>query len=696
MSSRRPAGSEGVPELEADAVAVLHGSTFLISNEAGDVVPGTVAGLFHRDTRIVSEFGLTIDGERPRPLSSGQTGPHAARFFLVADHPAGGHISIQRQRVVWDDVREDITVQSHRNEPTKLTLELRFSADFADLFEVKDEQDVPVRSRSTHDADRGLLRFEGLRDGLKLMLRVAFERPVRIAEDSVVFEVDLPPRGAWRTQVAIDWGEHPPDGEVRWDEDPEGEARADLERWTQSFPTLRTGSDALRRVFERSIADLGALRLRVEVPGEELVLPAAGLPWFMTIFGRDSLLTCYEAMPFAPELAEGALRALAALQGEGVDEFRDEEPGKILHEVRSGPLTLARIAPFDPYYGSVDATPLWLVVLSEHHRFARDPDVVRALWPAALRALEWIDVQIGRDPRGYLTYRSHSPVGLTNQGWKDSWDGVAFHDGTLAEPPIALCEVKGYVHDAWLRVAQLADDVVGDTDLAAELRARASELFERFQRDFWVPSRGGFYALALDHDGRQVDAMTSNMGHLLWSAMVPADRAEIVVRQLFTPQMWTGWGVRTVSTADRGYDPVGYHVGTVWPHDNAIISAGLARAGFRTEANRLATAMIEAATHQRHRLPEVFAGYERDRSRFPVRYPTASSPQAWATVAPLLWLRLMLGLDSVDGRLVLDPKIPGSFGWIELLGLDLGGRRHDLVARGSHGRATPSKVPASA
>jgi glycogen debranching enzyme len=403
----------------------------------------------------------------------------------------------------------------------------------------------------------------------------------------------------------------------------------------------------------------------------------------MAIFGRDTLITAYQSLLVGPELARGALFALAGLQGTEVNDFKDEEPGKILHEIRFGELTVLGEKPHRPYYGTADATPLFLVLLSEYWRLTGDAATVEALRENALRALAWIDEHGDRDGDGYVEYETRSSQGLENQGWKDSWNGVVFADGTLPGPPIAMCEVQGYVFDAKSRAAELAEEAWGDAELAESLRAQAGELRERFNEDFWVEERGGFYAVALDGEKQRVDSLTSNVGHLLWSGIVAEERAEEIVARLFSPPMWTGWGIRTLSADDVAYNPIGYHIGTVWPHDNALIAAGLYRYGFREQANRIAAAMVEAAGYTDFRLPEVFAGYPRADSRVPVRYPTASSPQAWATSAPFLWLRLMLGIEVVDGELRADPVIPSKCGRVALRGVHALGRRVDVHGDGT-------------
>ena len=644
--------------LPRDTTAVLWGSTFALSDESGDIHPGGVHGVFHRDTRVLSKFALDVDGHRPFLLSNGKPAPHAARFYTALGMQPGHGISIQRRRIVGDDLLEDITIQSHRTEDARLVLRLAFGADFADLFEVKAGTEPPPSSTQDHGSDGATIRFRNGRAGLDISTVVSFSRPSTLDGAEAIFDLDLPARGTWHLRVRIGWDDWasisdrlPPADDLDVPgslDEPERVAARDFARWVESFPVLRTSSDALRRMYRRTIEDLAALRLTIRVGDRLLEVPAAGMPWFMTVFGRDSVITAYEALPFAPTLAAGTLRALSAVQGERVDHFRDEEPGKILHEVRSGPLTVSGQLPFDPYYGSVDATPLWLILLSEYERWTGDAELVRELWGNALQALDWIDARLGASTTGYVEYRTRSKAGLVNQGWKDSGDAIRFHDGTIPEPPVALAEVQGYVFDAWRRLADLAERVLGDDELAAKLRGDADGLGRRFQDDFWREDRGGFYVLALAADGRPIDSMTSNMGHLLWSGLVPDERVGNVVDNLFSPSMWSGWGVRTMSTDDAGYDPIGYHVGSVWPHDNALIAEGLGRVGRWDRARQIAHAMIEAAAYLDADLPEVFAGYDRAETLFPVAYPTASSPQAWATASTFVWIRSILGLGA-DG-----------------------------------------------
>ena len=635
---------------------------------------------------------MTIEGHHPVLLSSGTVDHDSAAFFLTNPElpvVSAGSLSIQRYRFVGDGLVEVVLVQCHASAPVRVELRLAVAADFADLFEVKGKS-IAKRGTlgSAHDPEHSVLLFDYRHLDFGAATRVHSTEPGRIEDNDMVFDLTLEPGQTWKTRVQVSM-QHGEDVLEPISDEERAASRAlqqwrqpstILERWNQEVPRLEADWDLVNMVYRQSVVDLAALRLHADVEGNEFSLPAAGLPWFMAIFGRDTLITSYQSLPIGPELARGALYALAGLQGKTVDEFSEEEPGKILHEVRFGELTVIGVTPHRPYFGTADATPLFLVLLSEYWRWTGDDRTVLDLEHHARWALAWIDVYGDADEDGFVEYLRRSPAGLTNQGWKDSWQAVMFSDGRVADPPIALCEVQGYVYDAKIRAAELAERVWGDTELAARLRGEAAALLERFNSAFWIDDRGGYYALALDGRGRPVDSMTSNMGHLLWSGIVPPDRAATVVGQLLSTPMYSGWGVRTMSADDAGYNPIAYHNGTVWPHDNSLIAAGMYRYGFREEANRIATAMFEAAAFTEFRLPEVFAGYPRVDSRFPVRYPTASSPQAWATAAPFLWLRLILGLEPRDGRLENDPMVPPAFGRIAFRGVHAFGRRLDVMA----------------
>jgi glycogen debranching enzyme len=454
-----------------------------------------------------------------------------------------------------------------------------------------------------------------------------------------------------------------------------------LDKWLRHAPTIECDWEAVERIYRRCMTDLAALRFStLTMPGR--ALPAAGLPWFMTIFGRDSIFTSLQALPFTSELAATTLRALAERQGTRIDDFREEDPGRILHEMRYGEVTAFEERPHSPYFGNADATPLYVVLLDEYERWTGDSKLVRDLERAARAALAWIDEYADLQGNGYVSYqRRNEQSGLENQCWKDSWDSISYANGDLPGFPRATCELQGYAYDAKMRGARLARHVWKDPAYAEHLEKQAADLKRRFNRDFWVAD-GEYFAVALDSDGRQVDTLTSNIGHLLWSGIVDKSKARAVARHLLGPRLFSGWGVRTLAEGEPRYNPIGYHVGTVWPFDNSFIAWGLRRYGFRDEAACIVDSIMAAAEIFDGRLPEALCGYERGSTRYPVQYPTACSPQAWSTGAPLLLLRAGLGLDPSGDHLIVDPALPERFGSLEILDVPGRWKRIDVVGRG--------------
>jgi glycogen debranching enzyme len=687
------------PELGVDAIAILEGRTFMYSDGVGDVAAGSIGGLVHADTRFLNRWTMSINGEPLLSLRAGVVDYYSAQFFLTNGHMPGlspNSVAVRRMRFVGGGLHERVEVQSFARE--KVHLEVRFGVgnDFADLFEIKGTvRDRSDEIRRDNGADGSWLGFHYEHDGFSAETVVSVSKPAtRIEGDDFVWEIDLERDEQWDCDISVPLKLGPNEiqprhtgyGEVF---SPSGDDS--VKRWQAGMPTVETDSHLLGSIIRRSAEDLVALRIEAKRDDLEVVLPAAGLPWFLTLFGRDTLITAYQTVSFGPRLARGAILALALFQGKEVKDFNDEEPGKILHEIRVGELTRLHIKPHDPYYGTADATQLWLILLSEYWRWTRDDELVRSLGDNVHRALEWIDRYGDIDGDGYVEYKTRSSQGLGNQCWRDSWDGVQFADGTLPTLPIATAEIQGFGYDAKLRVAELADGPLADPALAARLRTEADELRTRFNEDFWIDERGGYYAIGLDADKKQIDSLTSNIGQLLWTGIVPTDRAQKIARQLTSDALYSGWGVRTLSTLDTGYNPIGYHTGTVWPHDNSIIAMGLARYGFRDEANRISLSLLDAASASNYRLPEAFSGYPRSMGRFPVPYPTACSPQAWATGAPLLLVRAMLGLDARDGEVTLDPNVPDEYGRIAINGLQAFGTRWDIEAIGTTGNVRLSR-----
>jgi glycogen debranching enzyme len=649
-----------------DTVSILDGNTFVVSDRRGDLeaTPTDTHGLFLNDTRFLSRWLLTIDGRRPTLLSVDEQAYSRVQFFLAVATGTvyvDSHLSVVRRREITDGFSEEIEIVNHDRQPIDLQVKLEAGADFADLFEVKDK--LQKKGELYNNIDNGTLRLGYRRDSYQRETAISSMAPARVDKDGLSFSIHLEPQAAWKTRIDVDAIIVPAISSRKGSARESGEK--DIDRWMGAAPRLISSWEPLGNIYRRSMIDLAALRFATRVTPD--ALPAAGLPWFMAIFGRDSLITSFQALPFAPELAATTLRTLAVLQGQRQDPFRDEEPGKILHELRLGEMTAFEERPHSPYFGAADSTMLWLIMLEEYDRWTGDHALARSLEREARAAVAWIDRYGDRDGDGYVEYeRRNKETGLDNQCWKDSWDSIVFADGTLAPTPRATCELQGYVYDAKHRTARLARELWNDPAWSATLEREAEELRKRFNKDFWIESRG-FFALALDGSKRQVDSLTSNIGHLLWSGIADEDKAALCVRHLMSDDLYSGWGVRTMGASEGSYNPIGYHVGTVWPHDNSIIGWGLRRYGYRAEAARICRDMLEAANLFNGRLPEAFSGYARQDTRYPVEYPTACSPQAWATGAPLLAIRTLLGLDSDGRHMIIDPALVDPLGQLELL-----------------------------
>jgi glycogen debranching enzyme len=688
------------------ALTILEGSTFCISDERGDIFEQT-GGFFARDTRYLSVFCLTLNGKAPLLLSSGKVEYFSAAFYLrnpPVDGLPSDSVAIVRERFVSEALQERIVLENVASEAVSFDLAVHFASDFADIFAVKEYDFAlgdPLRARPLpapaplrFDSDHGRFVIADPEDGA--FTQVAFSKPGVVEAGSMRYRVELAPRACWEltADVAPSGGRR---SKVARRASPHrfGEERArvhdSLTAWQLRVPRIDASWDALRQTFGRSVSDLASLRMRGG-DGGLARLPAAGMPWFMTVFGRDTLITSFQTLMFGPELAIGALEVLAELQALEDDPETDAEPGKIVHEVRHG--KAAKVW-FHRYYGTVDATPLYLVLLSEVWRWTGDSALAEQLREPALRALAWIDEYGDRDGDGFVEYRRRTERGLENQSWKDSGDSQRFADGRLAEPPIAPCEVQGYVYDAKRRIAELAREAWGDDVLARRLDEEADRLRERFDEAFWVDDRGGFYALALDAEKERVDSLCSNIGHLLWSGIIPEERAAQVVESLMDDLLWSGWGVRTMSTEDVGYSPLSYHNGSVWPHDNSLIAAGLARYGYREEALRIVQQMLEAAAYFDFELPEVFAGLPRQTTPFPIAYPTAARPQAWAAGTPVLLLQVLLGLRPDHRRKSLettagDGQLPAWAGSLRLAGVRAFDRAWNVHLEGGRVRVEAS------
>jgi glycogen debranching enzyme len=670
-------------------VKILDGNTFVVSDAAGDIEASLTdpTGLFSFDTRFLSKWVLTVNGERLNPLSVDDLQYFETRFFLV---PGTGTVyidaklSVIRQRAVGDGFHEELTILNHESKPVSLAIRVDAACDFADLFEVKDALEKKGTYYTRVDRKTLVLGYE--RETFRRETKISATARATVDDQGLAFKVRIEPHGSWTTDlnvvtanVGAAAGTHIQPKYTRGRKRARPKMGVDLQRWLSDAPRLASDWEPLEATYRRSLVDLAALRFAPPVGGGHS-LPAAGLPWFMTMFGRDSIFTSLQAIPFTPELAATTLRALGGWQGSRLDDFRDEDPGRILHELRYGEMTAFEERPHSPYYGCADATPLYVVLLDEYERWTGDRKLVRDLEREARAALNWIDEYADLLGNGYVWYqRRNEESGLENQCWKDSWDSISYRDGRLPGFPRATCELQGYAYDAKVRGARLARLVWKDAELARRLEKEATDLKRRFNRDFWVEG-GEYFALALDTDGNQVDALASNNGHLLWSGIVDKSKAKAVAGHLMGERLFSGWGVRTLAEGEGRYNPIGYHVGTVWPFDNSFIAWGLRRYGFKDEAAQIAAGILDAAVVFEGRLPEAFGGYDRSVTKYPVQYPTACSPQAWSTGTPLLLLRTMLGLEPLGDNLIVDPALPQAIGRLELL--DIPGRWGKLDAFG--------------
>jgi glycogen debranching enzyme len=703
-----------------------HGNLYLLTDGRGDIrIDSRGLGLYDLDTRILSTSILRLNDEPPTvlrgPNANGGddtiqlTNPEPRRNpdeKVLPESLARRELSLTRTRRIDGELHERLTIVNYSALAQPIDVQLGLGVDMADIFEVRgyprpargELQPIEVRG------DRVVFAYDGL-DGRHRATSVCVEGdghlgPVTDREAFPEATVLATWRGSlesgermtigWRVSAVAEVLDVPtPTGDGPADRrgpDPEAggateDASSHPDRLFES-PRISTDHELLDRTLARSMVDLAALRNDGPGTGEHYL--AAGIPWFATLFGRDSLIAALETVAFMPALAVASLDVLARRQATVDDPWSDAEPGKILHELRAGEMARSGETPHAAYYGSVDSTPLWLILLGETHAWTGDDALVDRLWPNALAALDWIDNHGDLDGDGFVEYRRRSPRGLLNQGWKDSGDAIRHVDGVPAEGPIALVEVQGYVYAARRTMARLARRR-GEMDLAEQCETAAANLREAFDAAFWMPDRG-FYAMALDGHKRQVGTIGSNVGQALWTGIVPPVRAMIVADRLIEPDLFSGWGIRTYASGQPGYNPVGYHTGSIWPHDNAMVAAGLKQIGAADAANLLAGRLIESAQwFPDLRLPELFCGFGREDVGAPVAYPVACSPQAWAAAAPFFLIHTMLGLraDAANHLLeLIEPTLPEWLTRLTIRGLPIGGASVDLLVHRWRGRTS--------
>jgi glycogen debranching enzyme len=678
----------GVPTL-----TIHQGYTFATSEPDGQMHQAGHRGLYFLDTRLISRWEIFANDLPWTLLNSGAFAGSAGKIYLANPELRSngrtipGHsLGLVFGRQIEGGMHEDIDITNFGGAPARFDLGLTINGDFADLFEVK-ANDIALRGEirtDWHEEAQQLTtryRNKDFSRAFRVSARNTKTR-MKFANGKMLFALNLQPRETWHASLLYDFA----DGD-EWITAPalcvcdyDKSAAAKLtKRWRDSIVKIETSDVAFNRTFSQALDDMAALRLPLRDTDEKKFVPAAGLPWFVALFGRDSLVISLQTSVVHPEFALGALRVLGKWQATERDDYRDAEPGKIHHELRQGELAHFKLIPHTPYYGTADATPLYLITLHSAWMATGDRDVLSAHMDTAEKCLEWIDKYGDRDGDGFQEYQTRSPVGYENQGWKDSGEAVLYPDGACVKGPKALCELQGYVYDAWLRMAEIYD-ALGNNNRGDELRDKAARLFEQFNLAFWNEDQG-YYALALDGDKKQVLSIASNPGQCLWSGIVPRSRARRVVGRLMQPDLWSGWGIRTLSADHVAFNPYHYQIGAVWPHDNGFIAQGMKRYGFHNEALKIAKAITGAASFfARDQMPELYAGTTRDATSFPVQYLGANVPQGWAAGSIFSLLQAIVGFqpDAPNQMLYIDPTLPEWMPELIIRDLRLGSQTFDI------------------
>lgn len=679
-------------------LTLIDGKTFLSTSVAGDIAPfgAPDIGFFHDDTRFLSGLELKLEGHRAVVLSSATEKSFVSQVEMTTgnitlretfDLPENS-IHLRREQLLAKNVFFDyLTFENFNQVDVEFTVELRYAADFMDVFQVRGTKRGHTGQYYRPFWKDGSLNFvyRGL-DGVRRQTQIRMSpTPSQVDENGAFWHIRLKPMQRVRLDTDISAVlEHDEHRRLRsYDFAANLKQRRDAyEAWRQQSTRFDSSHDEFDEALQTAESDFHALLIP---DGSEHII-AAGIPWFATIFGRDSIIAAYQSLLLNPKLTGDTLRVLSRYQGTKVDDLHDEEPGKILHEHRVGEMTRAGEMPFGPYYGSVDATPLFLVLASEYYSWTADEALIRDILPAIYKALEWIDRYGDRDGDSFVEYQRRSERGLANQGWKDSWDANLHKDGSVAKTPIALVEVQGYVYDAKYRMSRLLR-AMGDTETAHRLKREATELAKKIDKDFWV-SANGFYAMALDANKKKLEVVSSNPGHLLFSRVLRKERARAVANRMMQPDMHSGWGWRTMARSEKVYNPLSYHRGSVWPHDNSLIAHGMALYDFtRPALHTLTTLFQTAVTFRNNRLPELFCGLQRQDADVPVHYPVSCSPQAWASGAFFLMLTSVLGIrpSAPDHELnIINPALPEWLNSFEIRNLRIGRSRVglDFIRRG--------------
>lgn len=683
---------QGMPFILTDAahprLVLKHGSHFLVLEETGNIPACNSLGYgyYRYDTRHLSQWEYVLNDIPLSLLSSAIEEGYAGSFLYTnaqTDHIAQQQITVHREIVLHELLWERVTIQNFSKKPIDCDLKIQFQSDFADMFEVRGlnrpHRGVRMVPVVGPDGKSLYLAYQGS-DGalLETIVELIGVTPDHFEDGQAHVKLHLPVRQARQFEICIStmWDGHTSaldDSKIGYSE---ARKLAELryKNWLSRSASIFTDHEFFDHCLKRNYRDLYILRQ----PTPKGFGLAAGIPWYSAVFGRDSAITAWQILPFLPEVSKECVQVLAAYQGTKEDRFRAEAPGKICHELRLGELARTNEIPHSPYYGTVDATQLWLILLADYVDWTGDLELAHQLWPNIKLAMQYLDTET--EATGYVCYKRESEKGLENQGWKDSGDSVMHTDGHLARPPIAICEAQAYLYLAKTKIAKLAE-LIGHPRDAARLRQEAAQLKSNFMRDFWMPKED-FVALALDGDGRQVGVISSNPGHCLFTGILDDDKANLVADRLMSRDMHSGWGIRTLSEATSAFNPISYHNGSVWPHDNSIIAEGMRTLGRMQDAHNLMKSMFEVAQNEAvMRLPELFCGFERNEAYRQIDYPVSCSPQAWAAGAMFQMLKACINFqpDALNGRLkIVEPNLPDWLGRVTIRGVRIGGAMIDL------------------
>ena len=685
-------------------ITVSQGRTFMVTTQSGEIEPDTDQGVYAQDTRFISFYQLYINRAPLAVVNSSQLSFYAARFHLTnsSTNTEDGLIQertvrVTLNRTVSESIHEDIDIVNYSGKKVSFLLELGLRSDFADLFEVKSKNIIQRGKENTQwveETKQLRTAYDNKDFHRALNYHVLSDVAVGYANGRIFFEIELERNQRWHTccEIVLEHGQEVAQAAPAFcDLERQGtatagampsrgqEPRSDFDerqaRWQERCTAIVTSNNNVYRMYRQAVEDMGALRIYDMDVSDEAWIPAAGVPWFVTLFGRDSLTVSYQNMAVSAGFARGALKRLAEYQATERDDWREAQPGKIMHEIRYGELAHFHKAPFTPFYGTADATMLYLIVLSEAYRWTGDIELLKEYRETAEKCLAWIDSYGDLDGDGFQEYKSFSPYHYSNVGWKDAGDAVVYADGSQVEQPKGLCELQGYVYDAKTRMVEVFR-ALGDEERAKSLQEQADALKQKFNEAFWMENEG-CYAFGLDPNKKQITSIASNAGQCLWSGIADQDKAERTAQRLLQRDMWNGWGIRTLSADNPAYDPFEYQRGSIWPQDNGIIADGFKRYGLANEANRVIRAIFDAVeSFDAYRPPEVFAGVQREGSvDFPILYPGgANIPQAWATGSIFHMLRAILGLraDAPNKRLYVQPTLPDWLPDIELQHLRVG------------------------